>query len=419
VLSDSVGHDAALGLVVGVVVLVIASLVMMPVSVMRLTRLAAQHRAGSIRAVVALGVVWASCALLGTQLVPGDPVASASAAGLAYDQVIQVRRVVHDRQVFATMSAQDPFRRMPARDLLTGLRGKDVIVAFVESYGRVAVEGSSVSPQVDAVLDSATKRLQAAGFSARSAFLTSPTFGGISWLAHYTLQSGLWVDSQQRYDQLVASHRLTLSDAFKRAGWRTVSDVPSNGGDWLEGTSFYHYDSAFQRLELAQANRRPVMAEIDLVSSHTPWTPIPRMVSWTSLGDDSVFEGMPGQGQSPAEVWRSSERVQAAYGRSIQYSLNALISFVQTHGDRNLVLVLLGDHQPATVVTGDGASHDIPITIVAHDPAVMSRISGWHWQTGMLPGPEAPVWPMSAFRDRFLTAFDTSPSATSLSAAQR
>jgi len=27
----------------------------------------------------------------------------------------------------------------------------------------------------------------------------------------------------------------------------------------------------------------------------------------------------------------------------------------------------------------------------------------------MLPSPRAPVWPMDAFRDRFLTAFGSSP----------
>ena len=27
----------------------------------------------------------------------------------------------------------------------------------------------------------------------------------------------------------------------------------------------------------------------------------------------------------------------------------------------------------------------------------------------MLPSPQAPVWPMAAFRDRFLTAFGSSP----------
>jgi hypothetical protein len=78
---------------------------------------------------------------------------------------------------------------------------------------------------------------------------------------------------------------------------------------------------------------------------------------------------------------------------------------VETFHDNNLVLVLLGDHQPATIVSGSGASHDVPITIIAHDPNVMSQISSWGWQDGMLPSPKAPVWPMDSFRDRFLTAF--------------
>ena len=64
--------------------------------------------------------------------------------------------------------------------------------------------------------------MQAAGFGSKSGFLHSPTFGGLSWLAHSTLQSGLWIDNQQRYDQLLASDRMTLTGAFKQAGWRTV-----------------------------------------------------------------------------------------------------------------------------------------------------------------------------------------------------
>jgi hypothetical protein len=335
----------------------------------------------------------------------------------------------------ATLAGHDPLRGTPNADLLTGLRGKDVIVAFVESYGRIAVQDSAFSPQVDAVLNAGTNSLSKAGFSSRSAFLTSPTFGGISWLAHSTLQSGLWIDNQGRYNQLVASDRFTLSDAFKRAGWRTVSDIPSNEGDWAQGTSFYNYDklyngsdvgyvgpkfsyaavpdqytlAAFQRLELAKPNRTPVMAEIDLVSSHTPWAPLPRMVDWNKVGDGSIYDGMPEQGQSAAAVWRDPNQVRAAYGQSIQYSLTSLISFVQTFHDNNLVLVLLGDHQPATIVSGTGGNHDVPITIIAHDPNVLDRISSWGWQAGMLPSPQAPVWQMDAFRDRFLTAFGPHP----------
>ena len=87
---------------------------------------------------------------------------------------------------------------------------------------------------------------------------------------------------------------------------------------------------------------------------------------------------------------------------------------METYHDNNLVLVVLGDHQPATIVTGQGASHDVPITIISHDPAVMDRISPWGWQKGMRPSPDAPVWPMDAFRDRFLNAYGPHPPTTPL-----
>ena len=51
------------------------------------------------------------------------------------------------------------------------------------------------------------------------------------------------------------------------------------------------------------------------------------------------------------------------------------------------------------------AGHDVPVTIMAKDPRVLSRIAGWGWQPGLLPSAGAPVWRMDAFRDRFLTAF--------------
>ena len=35
----------------------------------------------------------------------------------------------------------------------------------------------------------------------------------------------------------------------------------------------------------------------------------------------------------------------------------------------------------------------------------------------MLPGPQAPVWPMDAFRDRFLTAYSSGVPSTAQAAA--
>ena len=104
-----------------------------------------------------------------------------------------------------------------------------------------------------------------------------------------------------------------------------------------------------------------------------------------------------------------SPAIRAAYGQSIQYTMNALTSFIQHYGNRNTVLIVLGDHQPWTAVSGAEPSHEVPISIIARRPAVLKRISGWGWSDGLRPSPKAPVWPMSAFRDRFLTAFGPRP----------
>jgi hypothetical protein len=302
---------------------------------------------------------------------------------------------------------------------------------FVESYGRVAVQDSSFSPAIDAVLHRGDAQLRSAGFSSRSAFLTSPTFGGLSWLAHSTMQSGVRVDGQRRYNQLVKINRLTLTSAFKRAGWRAVGVMPANHRAWPEGFSYYHYDAiydrrnlgyrgpdfglpplpdqyafaALQRKELAKRHRKPVFAEVDTISSHAPWTKIPRLIPWKQVGNGSVFNRVPPEESTTASIFGDSKRARSAYGHSIEYSMRTLFSFVQEAHDPNLVLVVLGDHQPATTVSGQGATHDVPVSLIAHDPKVMQQIAGWGWQDGMLPSPDAPVWPMQSFRDRFLSAF--------------
>ncbi|WP_222263095.1 hypothetical protein [Modestobacter marinus] len=432
-LQDSLGPGWARAAVVGAVLLVVLVPAAVTVSVVRVCRVATDHRGPAAGVAGSLGAAWLVCALLAVHLTPGVPVASRAAAELAVVQVRDVAHNVRDLSAFRTeLAAPDPFATLPAAELLASLRGKDVLVVFVESYGRVAVEGSAVSADIAAVLDAGTGSLRAAGFEARSAFLTSSTFSGISWLAHATLHSGLWIDSQQRYDQLLASDRFTLPAAFQRAGWRTVVDVPSNRDPWPEGRAFYGFDedldrhdvgyagpkfsfaampdqytlAAFERLELAPGHP-PVMAEIDLVSSHEPWTPVPRMLDWDELGDGSIYDGMPAEGPAPADVLGDTDRIRALYGESIEYSLTALISFVTTFhdSDDDLVVLLLGDHQPAPVVTGPDATHDVPVTLLAADPAVLDRIGSWGWDPGLRPGPDAPVWPMDAFRDRFLTAF--------------
>ena len=420
---DTFGNRDADLAVAGAVVFGIAALLIPALAVGRVTRSAARNRARSLGVLTVLTAAWAVCWAFGAQ-VSGAGIASTSAARFAVDEVNAVQADYRSEARFKVLIARkDPFGNTPRNRLLEGLRGKDVLLVFVESYGQMAVQGTSFSPGVDAVVDAGDEQLQADGFSSRSGWLTSSTYGGGSWLAHATLQSGVWVDSPGRFSQLIDSKRLTLATAFRRAGWRTVADVPATHGSWPDGHSFYRYAKiwdrdnlgyhgpkfgfspmpdqyalqALQKRELKQQHRRPIFSEIDLTSSHEPWTRIPPLISWKRVGNGSIFKRLPIDGAGLTDT-------QEGYAESIKYALRALYSFVDHYGNKNTVLIVLGDHQPSRVLTQ--ADHVVPTTIIAHDPKVIRRLAGWGWTPGMLPGPTAPTWLMSAFRDHFFNAFD-------------
>jgi hypothetical protein len=149
----------------------------------------------------------------------------------------------------------------------------------------------------------------------------------------------------------------------------------------------------------------PLMAEITLTSSHEPWTPIPQTVDWDQVGDGSIYNPMVKGAEKRTTLWNSSSRTQVQYAKSIAYSVDSLISWVQKYGDKNLVLIMFGDHQPMSIVSGAGAGHDIPITIIAHDKSALERIADWSWADGLRPKADTPVWRMDEFRDKFFTAY--------------
>jgi phosphatidylglycerophosphate synthase len=420
---DTFGNrDADLAIAASIVI-GLAALVVPALAVGHLTRVAAHHRGRSLRAIGVLTAAWALCWVFGAQ-VSGAGIASTSAVHLAVGEVRAVQADIRSQAEYkALLARKDAYGSTSSGRLLEGLRGKDVLLVFVEAYGQMAVQGTSFSRPIDEILNAGTQQLQADGFSSRSGWITSPTFGGGSALSHATLLSGTWVNSPGRYSQLIKSKRLTLSAAFRRAGWRTVADVPSTHGAWPDGKSFYHFEKIYERggihyrgprfgfsampdqytfqtlqkRELAKRNRRPIFAEIDTTSSHNPWFRIPPLISWKRLGNGSIFNRLPIDRIGMTDT-------QQGYAHSIQYSLRTLDSFIERYGNKNTVLIVLGDEQPSTVISQ--ANHQVPITIIAHDPKVIDRLSSWGWTDGMLPSSTAPVWLMSAFRNRFFNAFD-------------
>ena len=124
------------------------------------------------------------------------------------------------------------------------LAGSDVLVVFMESYGSATYD----RPEFQRALQPARQRLADAirdtGRGVVSAFVTSPTFGGGSVLAHLSLLSGVEVRDQDHYALLMTQDRPTLVSVFRSAGYRTVAVMPGLRQSWPEG-AFYGFDQIY------------------------------------------------------------------------------------------------------------------------------------------------------------------------------
>ncbi|MDP1587795.1 MAG: sulfatase-like hydrolase/transferase, partial [Prosthecobacter sp.] len=326
--------------------------------------------------------------------------------------------------------AADPYRGIPGERLLTRLKGNDVLLIFVEAYGRAALIAPDGAPA--AQLTASELALREAGYSMRSTWLVSPTFGGASWLAHGTFVAGLWIEDHQRYNTLFVSEHQTLIHDFSRAGWRTAAVMPLFTRPWPEG-GFFGFDaiytgnnlgyagpsfgyitmpdqfalSAFHRRELAAQDRRPIMAEMALNSSHLPWTPRPHFLPWDAIGDGSVFAAA--REGSEADIdWLDAGKMKVNYEKAITYAIQTVFSYAESQVKDPALLIIVGDHQPISMVAGTAAGHEVPIHILSRDPALLESFEGW--TDGLMPGAQSPVWKMDAMRGHILNAFSEPPS---------
>ncbi|WP_250954291.1 sulfatase-like hydrolase/transferase [Rhizobium sp. CG5] len=429
VLSGAVGKlgaGLAIGLAAGAIATLMAAFCWSCLQMTRLGRGAQRAAAAGFAILLALGF---GLATAGSRAGLAD-IAELRVAPYLRERLSLVARSIADIRVFEAELAARP-GYAGGEGLFGRIKGRDVILVFIESYGRSAIEDPRYGGLVRPRLETLERQLQSAGYSTASGWARSPTVGGLSWLAHGTLLSGLWVDSQARYDLLMKSQRTSLNRLFGDAGWQTAAIMPAITMDWPE-SAYFGYDrvlaakdlgyrgksfnwvtmpdqytlSAFERLALEPARKdgKPVMAEIALISSHAPWTPVPKLIDWQTVGDGTVFNVQADSGDPPEVVWADPDRVRRHYAETIDYTLQTLGDYIARFG-RDAVFVVLGDHQPAALVTGPDASRAVPIHIVSRDAALVEGFVTEGFATGMIPDPAAPEPSMADMRESLIRGF--------------
>ncbi|HUG93254.1 MAG TPA: hypothetical protein VML55_20600, partial [Planctomycetaceae bacterium] len=164
--------------------------------------------------------------------------------------------------------------------------------------------------------------------------------------------------------------------------------------------------SVLERGERRTATR-PLFAEVSLISSHSPWTPIaPVLEDWSSIGDGRVFSTWADEGDPPEVVWNDGERMRVQYGRAVDYVLGVLASYAAGFVDEGTLLIVVGDHQPP-FIAGDNAGRDVPIHVISGDARLLAPFQSWGFTPGMRPSPDLRPKRMDTVRDFFLDAFSS------------
>jgi len=308
---------------------------------------------------------------------------------------------------------------------LVRLADTDVILAFIESYGITNLTDepyrSVMAPRLDAMAD----ELAQAGLTVATGRLESPIQGGQSWLGHLSVLSGQWIENQLAYETLLSSDYPTLVDDFRRTGHETLAVMPAITQPWPEG-KLLGYDRIFDHDDLGyqgppfnwvtmpdqytwhwfgrQRTERPgpMFAELALISSHAPWVPVlPVLEQWDRIGDGQVFRQWEGAGEAPASLWREPDRVREHYARATDYALAVASGFAVRHLGDNTLMFVLGDHQPAPLITGEGASRDVIVHVISSDPALVAPFLSGElpgFRPGTRPDMDTAGAPMSRFR---------------------
>ncbi|MEX2467276.1 MAG: hypothetical protein WD995_10220 [Gemmatimonadota bacterium] len=365
---------------------------------------------------------------------------------LAVEQTRFFRALQAERETFEVELAERAEGFADTPDLFGRLGGRDVLMAFVESYGMSALDDPRYAPVIRPRLAELETRLGAAGLHLATGRLVAPSQGGQSWLGHASMLSGLWLGNQMRYDLMLASGRKTLIDDFRSAGYRTVALMPAITLAWPEGALF-RYDEIYgfdqigyvgpplnwvtmpdqftwsfleRSIRRSDPEARPLFAELGLISSHAPWTPIlPVLDDWESIGDGAVFEPWRDAGDRPEDLWRDTERVREQYALSVDYALHAMTAYAERYIGEDALLIVLGDHQPAPLVTGDGAPRTVPVHVISGDAELVRPFLDWGFQPGAFPDPDAEPKGMDHFRPWFVDAFSGSGGASAIAGARK
>jgi len=281
----------------------------------------------------------------------------------------------------------------------------------VEAYGEILVTWDMTEPY-RALMQRARGRLESAGYHMRTMYSTATIHGGRSWLSLATMQTGIPIDQPELFEvfEAQASHVPTLVGFFRQQGYHTASiepgtkdrtgvgkndlyghemrvDAPAlayGGKSWGFGGIPDQYTLDQFRARFVGPLGDPRYVFYMAVSTHYPWTDdtVPMFE-----GDSSDWPPLPGTEKIGTDLRRY-------YLKSVDYEWHLLTKFLETETSPEIVIVILGDHQPRLESNVPGeVTFNTPVHVISRDKAFVDRFATVGFQEGLYaePGSATPI----------------------------
>ena len=189
--------------------------------------------------------------------------------------------------------------------------------------------------------------------------------------------------------------------------------MPGMRNEWPEG-SFYGFDEIYgsrvldyqgpefgwwripdqyslarlAELELQKSTRQPLFLLFNTISTHMPFRPTPPyQADWQRLFSAEPFE--PAALQKSLALLPEWSNMQPAYAATLAYTFTYMSDFLRKHPDRDILWIILGDHQPPAIVSGEGARWDVPVHVVSANNEIIDALLQHGFVEGLTPADQS------------------------------
>lgn len=146
------------------------------------------------------------------------------------------------------------------------------------------------------------------------------------------------------------------------------------------------------------------------ISTHAPFhPPPPYQPDWNRLLTVEPFGPVPPitdqEDEAPVRQALLADPA-GAYARTFDYFLRVLAGWLRLRDDLDLVLLIIGDHQPLAAVSGEGANWEVPVHLITARPALREAFLAAGFVPGLEPGTQV-LGGMAELNRLVLRAFDS------------